>query len=52
MLERFEIITDTQATYVVTFEFKGTVFAALSVALLVIKCISVWCITLLSDQGL
>ena len=45
-------MTYTQATNVVTFDFKGTPEAMLSVALLIIKCISVWCITLLSDQGL
>ena len=48
VLDLLRIMTDTQNLL----NLRVHVFVPFSVALLIIKCISVWCITLLSVQGL
>ena len=45
-------MTDTKTTDVVTFAFEGTGVRCMLVALLIMKLISFWCITLLSVQCL
>ena len=52
VLERFGIMTDTQAIDVVTFDFKGTRVRCFSAALLIIKWITLRCKSFLNDQSL
>ena len=52
MLERFEIMTDTQAIDIVAFDFKGNRVRYFSAAPLIIKLITLRCKSFLNNRGL